>query len=136
MKQQQRLKFSLGVVALAACMAVGAAHAATMRWAGANDILTVDPHAQNHQTTHAFLQQIYEGLVRYDKNYQVQPALATKWTQVSPTQVRFELRKGVKFHDGAPFTRRRCGLFHHPADDAAVQHAVGGAGGEGGPQGR
>ncbi len=104
MKQQQRLKFSLGVVALAACMAVGAAHAATMRWAGANDILTVDPHAQNHQTTHAFLQQIYEGLVRYDKNYQVQPALATKWTQVSPTQVRFELRKGVKFHDGAPFT--------------------------------
>ncbi|SFE45145.1 ABC transporter substrate-binding protein [Paracidovorax wautersii] len=99
-----RLNLSLGVVALAACMAVGAAQAATMRWAGANDILTVDPHAQNHQTTHAFLQQIYEGLVRYDKNYQIQPALATKWTQISPTQVRFELRRGVKFHDGAPFT--------------------------------
>ena len=99
-----RLNLSLGVVALAACMAVGAAQAATMRWAGANDILTVDPHAQNHQTTHAFLQQIYESLVRYDKNYQIQPALATKWTQISPTQVRFELRRGVKFHDGAPFT--------------------------------
>ncbi len=99
-----RLNLSLGVVALAACMAVGAAQAATLRWAGANDILTVDPHAQNHQTTHAFLQQIYEGLVRYDKNYQIQPALATKWTQISPTQVRFELRRGVKFHDGAPFT--------------------------------
>jgi len=99
-----RLNLSLGVVALAACMAVGVAQAATMRWAGANDILTVDPHAQNHQTTHAFLQQIYEGLVRYDKNYQIQPALATKWTQISPTQVRFELRRGVKFHDGAPFT--------------------------------
>ncbi|MCH4584142.1 ABC transporter substrate-binding protein, partial [Achromobacter xylosoxidans] len=51
-----------------------------------------------------FLQQVYESLVRYDKNYQIQPALATKWTQISPTQVRFELRKGVKFHDGAPFT--------------------------------
>ena len=99
-----RLNLSLGVVALAACMAVGAAQAAPLRWAGANDILTVDPHAQNHQTTHAFLQQIYESLVRYDKNYQIQPSLATKWTQISPTQVRFELRRGVKFHDGAPFT--------------------------------
>ncbi|CAM3628385.1 ABC transporter substrate-binding protein [Paracidovorax anthurii] len=101
---KQRLTFSLGAVALAALLATGGAGAATMRWAGANDILTVDPHAQNHQTTHAFLQQVYESLVRYDKNYQIEPALATKWTQVSPTQMRFELRKGVKFHDGAPFT--------------------------------
>ncbi len=101
---KQRLNLSLGTIALAVLLGAGAAHAATLRWAGANDILTVDPHAQNHQTTHAFLQQVYESLVRYDKTYQVEPALATKWTQVSPTQVRFELRKGVKFHDGAPFT--------------------------------
>ncbi|MBF9265136.1 ABC transporter substrate-binding protein, partial [Paracidovorax cattleyae] len=101
---KQRLNSSLGTIALAVLLGTGAAHAATLRWAGANDILTVDPHAQNHQTTHAFLQQVYESLVRYDKTYQIEPALATKWTQVSPTQVRFELRKGVKFHDGAPFT--------------------------------
>lgn len=99
-----RPNFKLGALCLAALLATGAAGAATMRWAGANDILTVDPHAQNHQTTHAFLQQVYESLVRYDKAYKVEPALATKWTQVSPTQIRFELRKGVKFHDGAPFT--------------------------------
>jgi peptide/nickel transport system substrate-binding protein len=46
----------------------------------------------------------YEGLTRYNDKYQVEPALATKWTYISPTQVRFELRKGVKFHDGTPFT--------------------------------
>jgi peptide/nickel transport system substrate-binding protein len=46
----------------------------------------------------------YEGLTRYNDKYQVEPALATKWTYLSPTQVRFELRKGVKFHDGTPFT--------------------------------
>ncbi|WP_087748510.1 MULTISPECIES: ABC transporter substrate-binding protein [unclassified Acidovorax] len=99
-----RPNFKLGALCLAALLATGAAGAATMRWAGANDILTVDPHAQNHQTTHAFLQQVYESLVRYDKAYKIEPALATKWTQISPTQIRFELRKGVKFHDGAPFT--------------------------------
>ncbi len=50
------------------------------------------------------MQHTYEGLVRYDKDFKVEPALATAWQQVSPTQVRFSLRKGVKFHDGSPFT--------------------------------
>ncbi|WP_312302547.1 ABC transporter substrate-binding protein, partial [Pulveribacter sp.] len=99
-----RTTFRLGLLAAAAALALGSANAATLRWAGANDILTADPHAQNHQTTHAFLQQVYESLVRYDEKFQVEPALATKWEQVSPTQVRFTLRQGVKFHDGSPFT--------------------------------
>lgn len=93
-----------GAVALAACATLGLADAATFRWAGANDLLTFDPHAQNHQTTLAFLQQVYEGLTRYDAKYQIQPGLATKWTLISPTQARFELRRNVKFHDGTPFT--------------------------------
>ncbi|MBS0467543.1 MAG: ABC transporter substrate-binding protein, partial [Proteobacteria bacterium] len=100
----QRRSFKFGLIGAAVLLSMGTAQAANLRWAGANDILTIDPHAQNHQTTHAFLQQIYESLVRYDAKYQTEPALATKWTQISPTQVRFELRKGVKFHDGAPFT--------------------------------
>jgi len=94
----------VGALALAALALAGAAHATTFRWAATNDLLTFDPHAQNHQTTLAFLQQVYEGLTRYDAKFQIQPGLATKWTFVSPTQVRFELRRNVKFHDGAPFT--------------------------------
>ena len=78
--------------------------AQTLRWAAQNDILTMDPHSQNHATTNAILMHAYEGLTRYSATYQVEPALATKWTFISPTQVRFELRKGVKFHDGTPFT--------------------------------
>jgi peptide/nickel transport system substrate-binding protein len=39
-----------------------------------------------------------------DANLKLAPALATSWRQTSPTVWRFELRKGVKFHDGAPFT--------------------------------
>jgi len=92
------------LVGAAVLLSLTCSQAATMRWAGANDILTIDPHGQNHQTTHAFLQQIYESLVRYDDKYQIEPALATSWEQVSPTQMRFTLRKDVTFHDGAPFT--------------------------------
>ena len=94
----------LASMCLASLLAAGAAGAATLRWAAQNDILTLDPHAQNHATTNAILMHSYEGLTRYNKDYQVEPALATKWTFVTPTQVRFELRKGVKFADGSPFT--------------------------------
>jgi peptide/nickel transport system substrate-binding protein len=90
----------------AALLAVAgvAAQAETLRWAAQNDILTLDPHSQNHATTNAILMHSYEGLTRYNEKFEVEPALATKWTMISPTQVRFELRKGVKFADGSPFT--------------------------------
>jgi peptide/nickel transport system substrate-binding protein len=79
------------------------ATAAGLKWAAQNDVLTLDPHSQNHQTTTTMLQHVYEGLTRYSKDYKIEPALATAWKEVSPTQYRFELRKNVKFHDGSPF---------------------------------
>ena len=97
------LKTVLAGAALLAAL-VAPAHAQTLRWAAQNDILTLDPHSQNHATTNAILMHAYEGLTRYDDKRNVEPALATKWTFVTPTQVRFELRKGVKFHDGSNFT--------------------------------
>jgi len=97
------LKALTAALALAAALGVPAG-AQTLRWAAQNDILTMDPHSQNHATTNAILMHSYEGLTRYGPTYQVEPALATKWTYITPTQVRFELRHGVKFHDGTPFT--------------------------------
>ncbi len=89
---------------VASCVLAAPGHAATLRWGAQNDILTLDPHSQNHATTHGLLQHTYEGLVRYTKDFQVEPSLSTSWQQVSPTQWRFNLRKNVKFHDGSPFT--------------------------------
>jgi peptide/nickel transport system substrate-binding protein len=83
---------------------VAAAHGANLKWAAQNDILTLDPHSQNHATTNSILQHTYEGLTRYNKQYQPEPCLATSWKQMSDTHWRFNLRKNVKFHDGAPFT--------------------------------
>ena len=98
-----KLKSLLIAAAVSAAFAAPV-HAAALRWAAQNDILTLDPHSQNHATTNAILMHAYEGLTRYSDKYQVEPALATKGTYVSPTQVRFELRKNVKFHDGSSFT--------------------------------
>lgn len=93
----------LAMTAALLCLAAGAAGAATLRWAAQNDILTLDPHAQNHATTNTITGHAYEGLTRYNEKFQVEPALASKWTYLGPTQVRFELRRGVRFHDGTPF---------------------------------
>ena len=50
---------------------------------------------------------IYEGLVRYGAGGAVEPALATEWSSTVNTDgtetVRFTLRTGVTFHDGAAF---------------------------------
>ena len=99
-----KLHTALGSLALLAGLALAPAQANTLRWAAQNDLLTLAPHSQNHATTNAILQHAYEGLTRYNAKYEPEPALATKWTYISPTQVRFELRKGVRFHDGSPFT--------------------------------
>ncbi len=48
---------------------------------------------------------VFEGLVRFDEDGEIVPALATDW-QVSDDglQWTFTLRSGVTFHDGSPFT--------------------------------
>jgi peptide/nickel transport system substrate-binding protein len=104
MNMNLKVLFTAATLATMLLAMVVPSHAQTLRWAAQNDILTLDPHSQNHATTNAILMHAYEGLTRYSPTYQVEPALATKWTFTSPTQVRFELRKGVKFHDGTTFT--------------------------------
>jgi len=48
---------------------------------------------------------IYDSLVYYNsQTFKPEAQLATAWRDVSPTQVRFTLRSGVKFSDGTPFT--------------------------------
>ncbi|MES2188042.1 MAG: ABC transporter substrate-binding protein [Pseudomonadota bacterium] len=48
---------------------------------------------------------IFDGLVRYDKDFKPQPQLAESWTESKDGKtVTFRLRRGVKWHDGQPFT--------------------------------
>jgi peptide/nickel transport system substrate-binding protein len=101
MKSRTVIAAALASFAIAASLP---SHSAPVRWAAQNDVITLDPHSQNHATTNGIMQHVYEGLVRYDKDFKIQPSLATSWQTISPTQVRFVLRKNVRFHDGSPFT--------------------------------
>jgi peptide/nickel transport system substrate-binding protein len=81
-----------------------AVDAKTLRWSSAGDVSTHDPHAQNESFNNQFNGQIYEQLLSRDKNMQLIGNLATEWKQTSPTTWVFNLRKGVKWHDGSNFT--------------------------------
>ena len=102
LKASRLLTLAIGVAA--ASLSVTSVQAVEFKWAAQNDILTLDPHSQNHATTNNIVGHAYEGLVRYDKNYKIEPSLATSWANTSPTAIRFNLRKNVKFHDLTPFT--------------------------------
>ena len=97
-----------GAAALAALLAVGQASAQapahTFRWAPQTGVSTLDPHASGDTITRGIMQNIYEGLVRQDRDLKVEPELALTWSQVSPTLWRFKLRPNVVFHDGSPFS--------------------------------
>lgn len=102
------MKLRLAVLALAAAAALAAApgvSAKTFKWSSASDIPTLDIHSQNNALSNGVHAAIYDALVYYNsKTFRPEPQLAVSWKEISPTQVRFNLRQGVKFSDGSPMT--------------------------------
>ncbi len=98
-------RFAIAALLAAGVLAAGpAVNAKTLRWASQGDFLTMDPHAQNESLNNTAAAYIYEPLLTYDEKFELVPALATSWTRDGNLLWKFNLRKGVKFHDGTPFT--------------------------------
>ncbi|MFK7837602.1 MAG: ABC transporter substrate-binding protein [Sulfitobacter sp.] len=88
----------------AAALLATSAHAAEFTWAETTDPQTMDPHAVNSAAVLGFLNNVYEGLVRRNKDMEIEPALATEWAPIGDGEGwRFTLRQGVTFHDGSEF---------------------------------
>ena len=92
------------VMALSMLFGAATAEAKTFTWTASLDALSVDPYSTNNSFTTAFINNIYEGLARFNEELKVEPALAESWQTVSPTVWRFKLRRNVKFHNGEPFS--------------------------------
>src|SRR6201986_4770729 len=88
----------------AAAFAMPPASGQSLRYANQGELKSLDPYTLNESTTHAHLGQVYESLIARDKDLKIIPALAESWEIAEPTRWRFHLRKGVKFHNGDPFT--------------------------------
>jgi peptide/nickel transport system substrate-binding protein len=94
----------VATLALACGSLTAVASAQTIRIGNQGDALSMDPHSLNESLQLSVTANVYEALVSRNKDLSLAPALATSWRQTSPVVWRFELRKGVSFHDGTPFT--------------------------------
>src|ERR1051326_68052 len=96
--------FLLAASVSVAAFAMSPASAQTLRYANQGTLKSLDPYTLKETTTIAHHGHLYEGLVTRDKDLKIIPALAESWEILEPTRWRFHLRKGVKFHNGDPFT--------------------------------
>src|ERR671935_717685 len=103
-----RLAFAL--VAFVALVAVGTAGGAskaggTFVIAGASDPTYLDPALVSDGESFRVTEQIFESLVSLKPGSTlIKPGLATKWGSKNGKDWSFQLRHGVKFHDGTAFS--------------------------------
>lgn len=86
------------------------AQAAAVRGGTLNFVVTPEPPSLLNLTTSAVpvlkvSSKVTEGLLAYDNQFNPTPQLATAWRiSADGKRYEFDLRKGVKWHDGKPFT--------------------------------
>ena len=109
---------AVGAGAVAAGSLAGAAKAAPTRsaatprvrrggriiWALEQDPVHVAPFGAILTSNHWGKQFAYDSLVEWDRNLNLKPALAEKWRVVSPREILFTLKQGIKFHNGQELT--------------------------------
>ena len=99
----------LVILAVFAILAMGAPVTAdaksTVTIALSGEPPTMDPHRVSNFVGAMVWRWSYDTLLHAETGTGAKkPWLATKWTQLGPLKWKFQLRKGVKFSDGSPFT--------------------------------
>ena len=95
---------SRAAAALFAAILAFNAQAQDLRIGLASEPTSMDPHYHNLSPNNSLLSHVFESLVDQDERQRLQPGLAESWKAIDDTTWEFKLRRGVKFHDGTPFT--------------------------------
>lgn len=69
-----------------------------------SEMVSLDPHGSNDNSSAQIRRNIYEPLINFDTEMNLEPSLATEWEQVDELTWNFTLREGVTFHEGSEFT--------------------------------
>lgn len=69
-----------------------------------DDPSSLDPHFDDIGSNSSLLRNIYEPLVAFREDLGIIPCLARTWNNIDDRTLDFELRAGVRFHDGGTMT--------------------------------
>ncbi|MGL6260570.1 ABC transporter substrate-binding protein [Vibrio sp. WXL103] len=97
------MKSKIAVALMAAGLSFGAA-AAEIKVAYDADPVSLDPHEQLSGGTLQLSHMVFDPLIRFTQDMEFEPRLAESWERVDNETMRFNLRKGVKFHSGNDMT--------------------------------
>ncbi len=101
----KRILVALGVVLAVAFAGDGtAAPRGTLTLGIPTDVNTLDPTMSPEVNSLNVAHSVMEPLLYLDPQDRLQPLLAESWQVVDNLSYVFKLRKGVKFHNGEPFT--------------------------------
>ncbi|WP_255194322.1 ABC transporter substrate-binding protein [Natronobeatus ordinarius] len=76
-----------------------------LRWGGSVPVQNLDPHFESAAASARVLENITQGLVRVNWDYDLEGLLAESWESSEDNmEITFSLREGVQFHDGSAFT--------------------------------
>ncbi len=80
----------------------------TLQLGVATDLQTATPFSNASDSTNVLIGLVYDSLVDYpEESLKPEPALATSWKPATDGRsLTLQLRKGVKFHSGRPFTSK------------------------------
>ncbi|MCX5910498.1 MAG: ABC transporter substrate-binding protein, partial [Deltaproteobacteria bacterium] len=98
-----KLFFSVAISLLLIAGLVSAADKGTLVIGLAADAMSLDPHDVNDTPSFNVWLNIFDTLLYRSRDLKVNPLLATSYRMIDDTTWEFDLRKGVRFHNGEEF---------------------------------
>ena len=94
----------IALALLPTCLVAPARAENVVRWATPRPADTFDPYGHDELFTIWVQNLVFESLINYDWQGRLEPGLALSWKWLDATTWEMELRQGITFHDGTPFT--------------------------------